>query len=105
MAVGAYPALMRTVATIATGNHFLLDAVDAVAVLGVARVAVVGIERWRGLPIHSPDAIARRAQVTLVGVILVVWLGPRRWQPSRSPGSERVREVAVSLRRARRDVM
>ena len=78
LAVSVYPALMA-VATIATGNHFLLDAVGAVAVLAVARVAVVGTERWRGLAVHSSAAVARRAQVALLGVILVVWLPRGHW--------------------------
>ena len=68
-----------TVATIATGNHFVLDAVGAVAVLAVARIAVVGVQRWRGATAHSPHDVARRAQVALLGVILVVWVPRGQW--------------------------
>lgn len=78
LAVSAYPALMAGPPSPPATTSFRTQW-DAVAVLAVARVAVVGTERWQGLAVHSSEAIARRAQVALLGVIIVVWLPRGQW--------------------------
>jgi len=78
VAITAYPVVM-TVATVVTGNHFLLDAVGAAAALLVARLVVVAAETAGGRAVHAPELVARRAQVALAGAILVIWLPRGRW--------------------------
>ncbi|HET7530761.1 MAG TPA: phosphatase PAP2 family protein [Mycobacteriales bacterium] len=50
-----YPAL-TTIVVIATGNHYLLDAVAGVAVVGLAAMAVGGVHRLRPAKVIDLDA-------------------------------------------------